>query len=320
MKRLSRVYTIIYKLLRQSYRLSRLFLQTSLRQADRASGGILGILIYAIRSFIDAGASQAAASIAYYALFSLFPLLLLLITFSTSILQNQAIVEQVLTYTATILPTAQALVRKNIEQVLALRSTVGIAAGISLVWSATAVFDNLVRNIELAWHGTDQRNFFERRMVGLMIIVILATLPLLSVGTTTFFGLLSWLNLNIPLWEGVPLDETLTWQIVTRSIPWFLIFVMFFSLYRWIPTVEVRWTEAIGGALLAASAWEITKFGFTWFLSSGLARYQLVYGSLGTVVALMLWIYLSSVIILFGAHLSAAITHYNKKRRQEKCG
>ncbi|NJO94599.1 MAG: hypothetical protein HC820_10210 [Hydrococcus sp. RM1_1_31] len=48
-------------------------------------------------------------------------------------------------------------------------------------------------------------------------------------------------------------------------------------------------------------------------MSSGLARYQLVYGSLGTVVALMLWIYLSSVVILFGAHLSGAVTYYNKR-------
>jgi membrane protein len=59
---------------------------------------------------------------------------------------------------------------------------------------------------------------------------------------------------------------------------------------------------------VTALAWEIAASAFTWFLSSGLASYQLVYGSLGTVVALMVWIYVGSSIILFGAHLSAAIT------------
>ena len=52
---------------------------------------------------------------------------------------------------------------------------------------------------------------------------------------------------------------------------------------------------------------EITTVGFTWYISSGLARYEFVYGSLGAVVALMLWIYFNSLITLFGAHLGAAI-------------
>jgi membrane protein len=59
--------------------------------------------------------------------------------------------------------------------------------------------------------------------------------------------------------------------------------------------------------LVATIGWELVKAAFAWYLSSGLARHHLVYGSLGAVVALMLWIYLSSLIILFGAHIGAAI-------------
>ncbi len=56
-----------------------------------------------------------------------------------------------------------------------------------------------------------------------------------------------------------------------------------------------------------ALAWEAAKAGFTWFLSSGLTDYRLVYGSLASVVVLLLWIYISAAITLFGAHLTAAI-------------
>ena len=73
------------------------------------------------------------------------------------------------------------------------------------------------------------------------------------------------------------------------------------------PNTTVAWSEAAWGAAVAVVAWEGAKRGFAWYVSSDLVHYRLVYGSLGAVVALLLWIYLSSWLVLFGAHLSAAI-------------
>jgi membrane protein len=122
----------------------------------------------------------------------------------------------------------------------------------------------------------------------------------------------------VPLLGGIDIYDTFGWAMLTRLVPWLLVFLMFQSLYRWVPRTEVKWSEAFWGALFAATAWEIGKSIFGWFLSSGLASYQLVYGSLGAVVALMLWIYLSSVITLLGAHLSAAITFHNRPKRKRR--
>jgi uncharacterized BrkB/YihY/UPF0761 family membrane protein len=66
---------------------------------------------------------------------------------------------------------------------------------------------------------------------------------------------------------------------------------------------------------VAATAAEITKSGFTWFLSSGLARYDLIYGSLGTIIILMLSIYLIALILLLCAHLSASISYYRLQKK-----
>jgi membrane protein len=63
------------------------------------------------------------------------------------------------------------------------------------------------------------------------------------------------------------------------------------------------------GALTASIAWKAVTAGFSWYLRSGLGRYQLVYGSLGTIVALLFLIFIISMITLFGAHLCAAIDH-----------
>jgi membrane protein len=64
---------------------------------------------------------------------------------------------------------------------------------------------------------------------------------------------------------------------------------------------------AFWGALVAAVAWELVTDAFTWVLSSGLIHYELVYGSLGAIIALLFWIYLISWILLYGAYLTAAI-------------
>ncbi len=83
-------------------------------------------------------------------------------------------------------------------------------------------------------------------------------------------------------------------------------------LYRWVPKTKVRWSEAFGGAIFAVIAeWAATSV-FSWYLSSGLSRYNLVYGSLGALISFMTLIYIINLIVLFGAHLSAAIARHKR--------
>ena len=81
--------------------------KTHYRQANTFSRGTLGILVRTYQTFSEENAFEAAASIAYYALFSLFPLLLFLVTIASSFLESKAVVQKVLEFTATALPTAQ---------------------------------------------------------------------------------------------------------------------------------------------------------------------------------------------------------------------
>jgi membrane protein len=103
------------------------------------------------------------------------------------------------------------------------------------------------------------------------------------------------------------------WTMVSNVMPWLFIFLLYLSLYRWVPNTDVRWFEAFWGAVVSALGWVLATRAFTWYLSSGIAQYELVYGSLGAVVVLLFWIYLSSLITLFGAHLSAAVAHRTRR-------
>ncbi len=288
--------------------------KTHYQQANTFSRGTLGILVRTYQTFREENAFEAAASIAYYALFSLFPLLLFLVTIASSFLESEEVVQKVLEFTATALPTAQELVADNIEEILARRGTIRVFAIIGLLWAATSVFAILTRNINKAWHTARPQNFFQGRLMGLIIVAILAALVILSLMSTTIFKLLPTIDFGGTLWGDVLLYETYSWAVASHIVPWFFTFVLCFGLYHWIPNTKVGWLDAMIGALVAATAGEITKLGFTWYLASGLASYDLVYGSLATLVVLMLSIYIGSLLLLLGAHLSAAISQHRQSK------
>jgi membrane protein len=275
------------------------------QRANKLSGGSLRILRDTFESFKEARGAEAAAGLAYYAFFSLFPLLIALVAVGSSVLKREQVYQQTVMFVSQAFPASQELIVRNVQRILELRGAVGIFGLIGLLWSATGAFAILARNINRAWRKAEPRSFLESRLVAIGMAGILACFLVLSLFSTTIASLLP--RLETPLWGSVSIYETSLWAVLSRSVPWFFSFSMFLALYRWTPSADVRWKAAVVGALIAALAWELVKGGFTWYLGIGLVRYELVYGSLGTVAALLFWIYISSYITLFGAHLSATV-------------
>lgn len=272
---------------------------------DGVSGGRLQVLRRAVERFGEARASQAAAAMAYYAIFSLFPLLLVLTSAVGYFVADERAQQEAVEFVVTAIPVSRNLIARNVQTVLDLRGTVGVVGLVGLLWSASGVFTVLAHNINRAWSGAERRGFLKSRLVGLTMVGALVLLLSLSLISSTVLNLLP--RLQVPLWGGISVYETALWGIVSRFVPWLFTFLLFLGLYLWVPNVEVKGRAALSGAVTAAVAWEVVKNGFVWYLGSGLVQYELVYGSLGTVVALMLWIYVGAWIALFGAYLSAAI-------------
>jgi membrane protein len=275
------------------------------RWANERSGGALDLLRHAFRSFGEARAAEAAAAMAYYTMFSLFPLALALIGIGGYFVRGEQIFQQVVTLLTGAIPVSPELIETNLQQVLERRGAVSVVGLIGLVWSGSNLFSALAHHINRAWRAADPRNFLQRRLVALAMVGTLALFLLISLLSTPALNLLA--QQQVPIWGGAAIYETLVWKVVSDLAPWVLTFLMFLALYRWVPNTSVNHWGPIGGALLVALTWEAAKRGFAWYVSSGLVRYRLVYGSLGAVVALMLWIYLSSWLALFGAHFSAAV-------------
>jgi membrane protein len=256
----------------------------------------LRVLFRAAARYEESEASQGAAGLAYYMLFSLFPLLLLLVAVASYLfrLSDASAFRQAVGFVSEAIPVSQELITTNLDTVLERREAVGFFGLISTLWSASSAFTILSHYVNAAWAGADQRGFVQKRLVAFAMVGAIALLLLLSVGATAALQMLP--DLGLP---AKPVIRALVPLIFTTA--------MFIALYQWIPTQHVSWRAVLWGSSLTAVAWEIAKNLFTWFLESGLTDYQLVYGSLGSVVALLFWIYISAAITLFGAHLTAAL-------------
>lgn len=274
-------------------------------KANQASGGILGLAREALEGFGEARGGEAAAGMAYYTLLSLFPLLIALVAAGSFFLDRASVFQQVVDTVVQAIPISQDLIERNLRQVLELRGAVGFSGLVAALWSATGAFSILTRNINRAWDAPP-RSFLENRLVALAMVGSLALLLAISWLLGMALGLLS--RFQVPLVGLETLYGTPLWTLLSNLAPWFVSAVLLVALYRWVPNAKVQWRGALGAALVVGLVWQIASNAFAWFLGSDLARYHLVYGSLGAVVALLFWIYLSAWLVLFGAHLSAAVT------------
>ena len=279
------------------------------RNLNQLSGKRLDILKNALGTYTETRASQSAAGLAYYAFFSFFPLLLVLIAGGSYFLNSQQVFQDVTQFVQEVVPVSTQLITENLQQVLNIRGTVGVISLLTLLWSASGVFTNLAYSINLAWPQASRRNFFEKRLVGLGMIVGLSGLLILSLALDWIINLAPFMNATSASIPGLSL-----WRFFSSLGSWLTIFLLFLVLYRWVPTSNVHWSATLWGALTASVIWKLATSGFNWYLRSGFGRYQLVYGSLGAIVALLFLIYIVSTITLFGAHLSAAIDRWIQEK------
>jgi len=284
------------------------------QRANTLSGGTLEIIRITVERFGEERGSEAAASLGYYAFFSIFPMVLVTIVIGSHFLDINVVQAQVLSVLEGTLPGAESLVIENINHVLELRGTVTYIALVSLAWSATSVFNILAININRAFPRAVRMDFIKGRLRALMIFFALVLLLVLSLAASALVGLIPAIELPI---DGVLLHETIFWRIGSFLLPILLNWLMFWALYQWVPNMRVSRRASCIGSLIAGAAWLLLNHVFTWFLSSSLNQYQLVYGSLGTIVALLFWVYLTATIVLMGAHLTASIQRARRQRSDE---
>jgi membrane protein len=273
-------------------------------KANQKSFGFLGIVRYAVERFSALRGVEGSASIAFFTIFGLPPLLIVLVSVASYYLEIPDIQEQIIQVIREIVPIPPDLIIEFLEGVLSQRSAVSIIGLIGLAWAGSGVLMSLTANINRAWPTAKIRNVVERRLVAFLMIgtfiLFIAASSILST-IVTFFSQFDIPMLNVSAQVGE----------ITDFIFFALRFSLFLALYFFVPKTKVKKRAAFWAAVFASIAWEVTAYGFNWYFQSGLANYNFLYGSLGTLVALMFWIYLNCLILVFGAYFSAAIVNSN---------
>lgn len=261
------------------------------------------VIASAVRHFEQHDCVMRAAAISYFGLISFFPLVLVLITLVSYFLEVSIAQKQVLDLIVLSAPTAGDLVKGNMGHILRYRNTIGVIAIVGFFWSASAVFSTIDRALNRIWDVRELRPYWRSKLLSILVIVAIGGLSVGSVATTALVNLLR--GVVLPLLSsqfGVSLGP---WRVVVFLIPYITNFLLFMFVYGVFPHTRVNWLHIWPGALLAAVAWEQAKTLFTDYLST-FGSVNLVYGSVGAIIALMVWFYLSALILLMGAEISAA--------------
>ncbi|MGE5124639.1 MAG: YihY/virulence factor BrkB family protein [Acidobacteriaceae bacterium] len=270
--------------------------KTRLVQFDDLANGLPGVLARAIKETFKPESATTCAAIAYFSLFSLFPLILLSIFVASYRLIPSLDQQFIISRIEFIAPALGQLLGKNINTIIRERGPITVVAMAGLIWSASNVFNMLHRTLYRIWEGRRPRPALLQR--ALAILLVLAIIGPALVGASIASSIFGSIQIALPA-QVMPLAD-----VASLVLAIFLDISFFLLLYLLFPHGKSGLREILPGALLAGILWEIAKKAFLVFVSSYLSTSNLVYGSLAAVIAFLTWAYLSGLILLFGAYLS----------------
>ncbi|MDA1185035.1 MAG: YihY/virulence factor BrkB family protein [Acidobacteria bacterium] len=244
-----------------------------------------------------------AAAISFYALLSLFPFMLLMISILGSITADDADRLAVLGFVFRYFPTRLDFVATQLDAFRETRLQIGIAGGLALIWASLGVFGAITTAVNQAWGVDTQRGFLKHRLVSFLMLaagsgVMVAALLLVSAAQVAGA---SWFGVLLSQFQWLRAVETITFRYAATLL---LILAVGFLFY-FVPNVKTRFRDVWAGAILTGVLWRVTLVLFSWVVGNS-ARLTVIHGSIAAVVVFLLWIYVSSVILMYGVEFTAA--------------
>ncbi len=264
------------------------------------------------RFYMD-GVSRAGASRAYFLLFSFFPLLifgsLLVGTFHINVESAQELLKGVIP--TDILNFALGYV--SYVSGLSMEGLMYTGLGTAL-WTASRAINSLSVSVNRAYRIERGRNPIVQFLINIgfsaaMLISIVFTIAIVVLGRSalqkigTLFDLSAY---NIDAWH------------ILRFVPiTLLFFVILLAIYSIVPNTRIAFRQVLPGAASGAVSWLVASIGFSFYVEN-FARYSVFYGSIGAVIVLMVWLYLTGIILIMGAELNHVIYIMKQQKNREK--
>jgi membrane protein len=275
---------------------------------DHATRVLPAYLREAFANFSRTGTRQAAA-LAYYAIFSLFPLTLLLAVAISKLLGPTTAQSQVANALAIFLPGNTSIdLQRDIALALEQSASFTLVAVAGLIWAALGLFSNITWSLDLIFAVPARRSLWRQRVTALLMALVLIILITASFVTSGAFRLVT----------AVFLERPNVWiTIGSVFLPLGLNIVIFVMLFRYVPARHVHWDAVWPAAIFGGLGWEVAKAGFQWFLAN-VASFQFIYGSIAAAIVLLLWAYLIAAIFLLSAEVCAQLNAWFLMRQEKE--
>jgi membrane protein len=269
----------------------------------RNRGPWRSILSHSLHQFHENDLFTSAAAMSYFGLMTLFPALLLMLALSNKITAANELINRAVD----VYPGSRTFLRDILSSFSSVSTGVIISCFIVVLWAGSWVFSVIERGLNRIW-GATSRTFLHGRALTIGMIGIIGLLLALSVVFTSVVvalremaGSLSPRQMaRYPILLSV---GSVFWQGIYAIVSFLVTVVLFVVIYRFMPKAEVSLRDTLPGAVMAGLLWEVAKYVFAWSLNY--FHYDQIYGSVGAVVAVLSWSYVSSLILLFGAQLTA---------------
>jgi len=266
------------------------------------------------KAFDEEDLLSNAAQVAYFFLFALFPLLLFLVSIFGIVLDSSGDLRaEMFSYLRQAMPTsAFELVRKTIEEVTENSSGGKLTFGILIaLYSASAGIDGIRVALNGIYNLTEDRAWWKTKLISLLMTLGLGVLITIALGVIFYgsrFVTLIMNSLNLPIDSPVVLG-ILQWAIVLVVLT-----VVFALLYNFLPRhKKPKWVWITPGTVIGIFLWLLLSYSFRLYLSY-FNSYDKTYGSLGAVIILMLWLYLTALVILIGGAINAVLQEFTDPR------
>lgn len=258
----------------------------------------------------DADLSSMSAQISYYLILAFFPFVI----FSINLLSFTALSSELLfADLIAFLPNDTGTLVKNmlVHTVHAKSKTLLVISMMGGLWIASEGIAAIIRGLNKSYGVKEDRNFIQINFlalistIGLTIMMILEIILIIfgEIIGTYVFGLIGATNLF-----------NIIWSFLRYSIPFILMFITFSLIYMYLPNRKLKFYNVLIGSLFTSVGWVTVSVLFSFYVNN-FANYEMVYGGLGGVMALIIWLYISTLIVLLGGELIAIISDFENKEK-----
>jgi len=297
-------------------RSSRGFLKNARKLIDRAKefaekNRTVRLVQESLNEFGTENGGLLAASVSYNLLLSVFPLGLAVVYIAGSFPQSPYTQDQIIRGIAYLMPVSRELIANTITGVASARGAIGILALIGLIVGGFGFFNTIRRSLNTAWGLRRPQPLLKSQLVNFAMMIGAAIFLFLSVLITASLSTVS--ERTIPIRGGGMVGTLSVERILANVLATAIAFIVFLLLYKFVPDKRPRWRDIWIGALAAAISFEITKIIFVIYLTA-FNPYNLIYGSIGALIAFLIWTYISAYLFLF----IAKVTHVNLEMKSRE--